>query len=386
MHNYFKKKFNNFVYRGIRSKGFRFFYRIFHLFKVKPNRILFASDSHSNLDGNFKFIYSELIKRDSQLDIRFMLKSSIGTKKTIKELVLLAYYIATARFIIIDDFYPMIYPLKIRSGADLIQVWHAVGAFKKFGFSRSELPGNQLYTSLYHKNYTKVVVSSQSVVKHYAEGFGISKDKIYPIGIPRTDVFFDEQYKHLKRKELLNRYPYIKNKKVILFAPTFRGNGQNSAYYPFEQLDLKLLYEKLNSEYIFFFKLHPFITTKIDIPAQYQDFFFDHFKQDINELLFITDILITDYSSVCFEFALFDKPMMFYAFDLGEYKYQRDFYFDYHSFIPGNMVRTMDEMVEKIIHGDFSKEKIKDFVDYFYDYKDGLSSKRFVEQLIIQKL
>jgi CDP-ribitol ribitolphosphotransferase / teichoic acid ribitol-phosphate polymerase len=376
-------KMNHFLYRAMRSVLFRMLYRLFCLLPIKENKLLFASDSRDELEGNFKFIYEEMKKENLNLIYVFMLKKGINTKKTFKEIVLLAYNMATSRYILVDDFYPMVYPLRIRNGADLIQVWHAVGAFKKFGYSRTGLPGGPSLDSLNHKNYTKVIVSSKNVAKHYAEGFGISENKIYPIGVPRTDIFFSQNYKEEKRKELFNQYPFLKSKKVILFAPTFRGNGQSTAYYPIEKLNIHLLYEKLKDEYVFLFKLHPFIDNKSIFPSQYKDFFYDFSEyKEINELLLVTDLLITDYSSVCFEYALLNKPMIFFAFDQEEYAEQRDFYYDYSSFVPGSIVKTTNELIEKITLKEYSMEKIPPFVDYFFDYKDCNSSNRFIKELI----
>lgn len=382
----FFKKVNPFLYRLIRSVLFRMLYRVFCVLPIKENKLLFASDSRDELEGNFKYIHDEMKSQNLNLIYRFMLKKSINTKKTLKEIILLAYNMATSRYILVDDFYPMVYPLKIRSGADLIQVWHAVGAFKKFGYSRAGLPGGPSLGSLNHKNYTKVIVSSKNVVKHYAEGFGIKEDKIYPSGIPRTDIFFSNEYKKQKIRELYSKYPFLQSKKVIFFAPTFRGNGQSTAYYPIEKLNMDLLYEKLKHDYVFLFKLHPFIDNKSIFPSQFNDFFHDFSEyKEINDLLLVTDILITDYSSVCFEFALLNKPMIFFAFDLEEYTEQRDFYYDYNSFSPGVIVKTTEEIVTKIVDEDFATEKIQPFIKYYYDDFDGKSSKRFVEKILLKQ-
>src|SRR5699024_4007585 len=149
------------------------------------------------------------------------------------------------------------------------QVWHAAGAFKTFGFSRVGRPGGPSVKSRNHRNYTKATVSSEGVRDHYAEGFGINVDKVYPTGVPRSVIFFDEEYKTYVRETLYNKYPFLKDNKVILFAPTFRGNGQASAYFPFHVLDFKKLYENLSDEYIFLFKIHPFVNNKLTIPHEY---------------------------------------------------------------------------------------------------------------------
>nr|WP_254505960.1 CDP-glycerol glycerophosphotransferase family protein [Bacillus altitudinis] len=379
-------KDENRIIRKMKRVMFQILYQLFCILPVKQNKITFASDSRTDLSGNFEFVYQELLNRDETFDFQFFLKESINTKKSIAEYVQMAYHFATSRQILIDDFYPIIYPLKIRKNADLVQLWHAVGAFKTFGYSRIGLPGGPSPTSKNHRNYTKVIVSSDHIRKHYAEGFGVDIENVIATGVPRTDFFFDEAKKAEVRSSLYEEYPFLKGKKVILFAPTFRGNGQQSAHYPFEVLNYDQLYQELNSEYIFLFKIHPFVKNQINIPYQYSEFFYDFSDfREINELLLIADVLITDYSSVCFEFALLQKPMIFFSYDVDEYIRTRDFYYEYFSFIPGPLARTCRELVSIVKNNQYEFEKLDSFVQYFFDELDGQSSKRVVDAIFLEQ-
>lgn len=379
-------KNENRIIRKMKRVMFQILYQLFCILPVKQNKITFASDSRTDLSGNFEFVYQELLNRDETFDFQFFLKESINTKKSIAEYVQMAYHFATSRQILIDDFYPIIYPLKIRKNADLVQLWHAVGAFKTFGYSRIGLPGGPSPTSKNHRNYTKVIVSSDHIRKHYAEGFGVDIENVIATGVPRTDFFFDEAKKAEVRSSLYEEYPFLKGKKVILFAPTFRGNGQQSAHYPFEVLNYDQLYQELNSEYIFLFKIHPFVKNQINIPYQYSEFFYDFSDfREINELLLIADVLITDYSSVCFEFALLQKPMIFFSYDVDEYIRTRDFYYEYFSFIPGPLARTCRELVSIVKNNQYEFEKLDSFVQYFFDELDGQSSKRVVDSIFLEQ-
>lgn len=381
-----KKKEGKYL-KAFKRRFFKLFYMGFSMLPINKNKVTFASDSRSEINGNFFFVYEELYKQNLNLDIKMIFNERINNRKSLLDLLRMAFQFATSKIILLDDFYPLIYPLKIRENADLIQVWHAAGAFKTFGYSRIGRPGGPSPHSRNHRNYTKVVVSSEGVRKHYAEGFGVSIDNVYATGVPRADIFFDNDYKSYVRKTLQTKYPFLKDKKVILFAPTFRGNGQASAYYPFEILNLKKLYEELHEEYVFLFKIHPFVNNEFHIPYAYADFFYDfsHYRE-INDLLLVTDILITDYSSVCFEFALLNKPMLFFAFDVDQYIEERDFYYDFFDFIPGPLLKTTSEIVDTIKNKDFELEKIKPFVDYFFDDTLGKASENVVEQLIIPSL
>ncbi|MCR2821424.1 CDP-glycerol glycerophosphotransferase family protein [Lederbergia panacisoli] len=374
------------IYRLFRSIVFQILYLLFHIFPVNSKRILFASDSRAEIGGNQKFVYEEMISRNLDFDYKFMFKENSFVKKSPIEIMKLAYYCATSRFILLEENYPMISPLTIRKNADLVQLWHGAGAFKKFGYSRMGQPGGPKINSKDHRNYTKAVVSTKNVATHYAESFDIDKDTIYPLGVPRTDIFFDEEYKEQKRNELYEQYPFLKGKKVILFAPTFRGRGRKEAHYPMEYLNFEKLYENLKDEYVFLFKFHFIILNKVTIPYQYSDFFYDFTDyREVNDLLLIADLLITDYSSICFEYSLLDRPMLFFAYDVEEYISKRGFYYEYQSFIPGNLVKTNNEMIDKIVNKDFAEEKIKPFRDYFFDYQDGKASKRVVDRIILNE-
>ena len=357
-------------------------YKIFKLFRVKNNRVVFLSDSRIDFTGNFEFIYKELQQRGGY-EIKSLLKPSISAKKSIKEKLKFLLYISTSKYILLDDYYPQIYKYKIKDEIEVIQLWHATGAFKTFGFSRLGKTGGPNVRSKNHRNYTKAIVSSSRIKKHYAEAFGISEDKVVATGVPRTDIFFDETYKEKKIKELYEKYPILKEKKVIMFAPTFRGNGQKTAHYDFDQLDLELMYEQLSQEYVIIMKLHPFIKNIPVWDSKYQDFIVDlSHEREINDLLFISDLLITDYSSVCFEYALLNRPMIFFAYDLEEYIASRDFYYPYESFVPGPIVKTSQELVEIIKTENYNKEKLNQFRTKFFDHLDGKSTKRVVDMLL----
>ncbi len=375
-----KKKLRKKLDRKFKKEIFQMLYKCFCILPINHNKISILSDSRKTLSDNFRFVYNELEKRHNY-EYYFLLKESVKTRKRYLEIIKLAYNMATSKVIMLDDFYPMVYPLKIRKNADLVQIWHAVGAFKTFGYSRVGKVGGPNPNSKNHKNYTKVIVSSSKVVPFYAEGFGVSEDKVIPTGVPRTDIFFDDNYKKEKRQQLYAKHPEFEGKKIFLYAPTFRGNGQSSAHFPMEMLNLDRVYEKLDDDSILLIKLHPFVKKRMHIPAEYQDKIKDFTKYpSINDLLFITDVLITDYSSVCFEYALLNKPMIFYCFDLEEYIETRDFYIPYQDFTPGPIVRTCDDMIDKVIElKDIEQVDYKKFTDKFFENLDGKSTERVAD-------
>ena len=352
---------------------------IFDFFKILKKmdrkRILFYAVSRNSLSGNLQFIYDKIDK--SKFDV------IVITEKDQKSRTKILKEIAISKIIIIDDYAKIFYPLTMRKQAKFIQVWHSTGAFKRMGFARMGKQGSTISSSLTHKNYTDVIVSSEFVRKNFAEAFGISIEKIHALGVARTDIFFDKNYIETKKAEIIKKFPVLTKKKLILFAPTFRGDTREKAYYPSDYIDIKSLYDNFNDEYVLGIKMHPFIKDAIEIPKQYNDFVIDFSSErEINDLLFVTDTLITDYSSVIFEYALLDKKIIFYAPDLESYTNSRDFFYEYSNYLYGDLARNFDELIKCIKSVAIEKKASDDFKDKFLSACDGNSSQRVVDNLI----
>lgn len=350
--------------------------------KVKDKQVAFISGRRPDLTGNFEFVNREL-EKDPQIKIKTFLNPKPFKYLSFHELIQLTTLLVTSQVIMVDDFFPNLYFFKLKKETTLIQLWHAVGAFKTFGFSRLGKPGGTPQISPNHRSYDLATVSSQNVVKFYAEGFGLSEEKVVATGVPRTDVFFDEEYKRKIIDNFYGEYPNLKDKKIILFAPTFRGKGKEDAFYPVNQFKLKEIISEIKDDgYAVIIKHHPFVTKKMKIPPEYKDIILDlSLKSEINDLLFITDLLITDYSSVIFEAALLDIPMLFYAYDLHDYITSRDFYYDFETFVPGKIVVNQAQVIKAIKERDFQEEKIEKFKNRFFDHLDGKSTQRFMDLL-----
>ena len=209
----------------------------------------------------------------------------------------------------------------------------------------------------------------------------IDENKIYPYGLPRNDIFYDED----KLRSIKNKYKDIfpQNKKIILYAPTHRAAEKEFDF----KLDVNKLYKELNDEYILLIKSHYFISEKIQIDDKLKEFVYDvSYYDDIQELLVISDILITDYSSVFYDFGFQkNKPVLFYAYDKDEYiKNWGGFYKEYDSYVPGPILYSTDELAEAIKNKEILKdasERLENFMQDYDDYKDGRSTERVYKLL-----
>ena len=284
------------------------------------------------------------------------------------------YYIATSKIIITDDYirYLRLFPLKKEQR--VIQLWHACGAFKKFGIQGTTLSlGLERAT---HIQYNFVSVSAEGIRQIYANAFDIDKAHVVAMGVPRTDVFFDQDEIEKRSKKIFDRHPEWKNKEIIVYAPTFRDKtGDRSVFKP--ELDFERLSLKLKDNQIFVIAPHPVMKTPI-LDKKYSNIFEER-EIHTMDLMFVSSQLITDYSSVIFEYCLLKKPIVFFCYDLE--MYDRGFYLSYDEKLPGKMVRNQEEL-EQYLSSDGRFElapNYENFVETYMGACDGKSTERIVK-------
>ena len=365
----------------ITTLGLRTPYVLGRLFKGKKSRVLFASETRSSLSGNMEYVVSAA---EGDFGGKEVLCSFKAQKSRLLYYLKTAFMAGRCDTVVVDDYFPLIYRLNFGNNR-VFQLWHACGAFKAVGYSRLGKSGAAQPDDITHRNYTHVTVSSEQIVPFYAEAFGIPADRLIATGVPRTDIFFDKAVADQKQSEFYEKFPQFKGRQIFLFAPTFRGDGFNSAHYPFEMIDFAGLAEfcrKNNGAFIF--KLHPFVKD-FALPDGYGDVFADASEvREINDLLFAADVLITDYSSVIYEFSLLSRPIIFYTYDLAEYCKSRDFYMPIEQYAACGTVNSSEELVELLSSGGYKTMTADIIRSHSMSACDGKSAKR-VSDMIFEK-
>lgn len=356
--------------------------------RVNPKKVAFVSDSRVNVSGNMEPLYKRMEERGlmQRLKVRTsFIQSTDAEHRSLFRYLQLAYLMATSKVIFCDDFQPYLYHVKLRPEQRLVQLWHACGHFKTVGFGRvGTLDSGAPFTNN-HRSYTDVIVASEGDVPYYAEAFGIMDDKVKALGIPRHDWLLNASWQEERRAGFKELFPKAQGKKVIVFAPTFRGAGKKTAHYEYDRWDFAKLADFCRANgYYFIFKLHPFITEPVPLPANSDDVFADGTPiREINDILPSTDILITDYSSVVYEASLLDIPTLYFAYDLEDYVSSRDFYEPYESFVSGPIIRTFDELLQHIESEDFELDKLQAFKERNFKYHDSGSCDRIIDQIVL---
>ncbi|QTN95289.1 CDP-glycerol glycerophosphotransferase family protein [Bacillus sp. LJBV19] len=284
-----------------------------------------------------------------------------------------------SKVVITDNYFLMTSVLNRRPQTTCIQVWHANGSLKKFGLedvTNQNRPASDIsrFKKVY-RSFDFVTVGSDAMADVFKKSFGIRDGQLLKTGVPLTDVYYEEH-----KPELKHKWP----KKIILYAPTFRDYDMQSFRLPFTEEQLT---NALNGEYMLLVKLHPAVLHHISASFE-SELIKNVSDMRLHDLLKAADILITDYSSVPFEFALLNKPIFFFTYDLEEYDRKRGLIDNYTSVIPGKACHDSEALLEEMTKKPFRAEEMKRFSEKWNMYSDGNSSSKllqFAEEQITYK-
>lgn len=292
--------------------------------------------------------------------------------------------IACQDFVFIDDYSPILRAVDYRPETTIVQLWHAGVGFKsvgycRFGLSESPLPEGS------HRKYSYAVTGSESLVDVYSEVFGQPHKNILPLGMARLDGFLDEDVIAEKTESFYSSHPELKGKKLILFCPTFRGSSQKNSFYDYGKLDFKQVYDFCGTEYVWAFKMHPFVKEMPPIPDEFKDRIIDLTEvKNINDLYYVTNIMVTDYSSAYYEYALFKRPVLFYTYDREIYEVTRGVHRSILESAPGKVCDTFDDLMAALRDKDYEIEKTIKFNDENFGEYDGHAADRIINQILLK--
>lgn len=336
--------------------------------------------------------------------------------------------LACAKYVFLADACDVVSCVALRSGTKIVQLWHACGAFKKFGVSTADLQfggtREEVRRHPFYKNLSLVTVSAPEVEWAYREAMMLENtpEVVRALGVSRTDAFFDEAYRETvcaEVRQLLAQLParpavaqacnsgavgettllgmetaeddasaakqpapQAETRKIILYAPTFRGKSRY-AVGP-DQLDIAAMKTALGDEYVLLIKHHPFVKKPPAIPRGCEDFAVDAGAFPIDWLLMVADVCISDYSSIVYEYSLLGRPMVFFAYDKDEYDDWRGFYYDYDEMTPGPVVKTTGEVINYIrgLPASFDAPAVAAFREKFMSACDGHATERICEYVM----
>lgn len=354
-----------------------FFYSFYKRRKTE-NKIAFISRQSETPSTDFRYLINEIKTNYPQYQVVVlceMIPSSFGGKiKYVGEMFRQMKALATSKVVVLDGYCILASMLKHKKDLKIIQIWHALGAFKKFGKSVLDKEGGKSSKTAsafkMHNNYSYIAASGDECVPFFAQAFGQPVSKFIPIGIPRMDYLTDPQENERVRGNVLRKYPQLANgRKNILYAPTFRDTQQDkdALANATEELVNKVNYSDFN----LIVKHHVVDSNKEQIYTDSRMNKAEGENFTAMDFMCVADYVVTDYSSVIYEALLKDLPIYIYCFDSDKYIDERGFYIDFWTDIPAlysKNAKGICDFIASGMHANSEKEE---------NFKKAYVNKRF---------
>lgn len=356
------------------------FYPFTFLFRVHQNRITFISLEHDNLSKDFKILHDELSAKQ-EYEIKTLLfkfqPTFLGQLQYGLACIQQLFVLQSSKLVIIDYNNFVISKFPHRKEVKVLEIWHATAALKNFG--------NCVQRDYEIKNYDYAIANSDFYKGVYAQAFNLPEENVLVTGIPNNDKIFDDHFVQDTKVRLLEKYPVLANKKVITYAPTFRG--RISTYFKEAKIDLARVHQALGEDYVIIYKAHPLISG-----SAYENnphvLFIE--EEPISSIFCVTDVLITDYSAIAVDWMVFDKPIIAYVPDFKSYSKKPGLTIDYLQEFPGAVTFNEGELIQALQATDstsYQKERAL-FFKKTYNYCDGKATERVlkvIENLMTEK-
>lgn len=328
-------------------------YAILKLFPVQRKKIFFLSRQTDNPSIDYRMLIKELEKKYPAAHLVVITKR---VEKSLKDFVTKnffiifkqMYHLATCSVCVVDGYNIAVSALKHKKSLTIIQLWHSLGAVKKFGRQTLTTEKQRKFAKAMriHKNYSYIIAGAPAIIPYFAEAFGYPEDRFLPYGLPRIDYLLKNEEKNKKR--IYGTYPQLKKKKVVLYAPTFRENNH--------EYKINELVQAFDSEkYTVVLKLHPNISSELKISDA--AFLCDEFSS--MQLTAVADYVITDYSAASIEAAIANKPVFLYVYDYDEYSISPGLNTDLYAEFPEYTFCDARALFKKLDAQDYNMDTVK---------------------------
>ena len=285
--------------------------------------------------------------------------------------------LATSRVVMLDGYCIPASILRHKNSLKIVQMWHAMGAFKRFGYAvldKEEGYSHGLARAMnMHRNYDHIFVSNDICKPLLAEAYDCSVDKMLVMPLPRVDFIRKENYVEDSACRIYDRYPALKEKKNILYAPTFRKGADNTEY-------VRRIIERADySMYNIIVRPHPLMKDQITSDQAIIDYDFSSM-----EMLAVADYVVTDYSAFILEAALAGKPLFLFVPDRDKYLGTRGFFTDIAEECPGTVSTDAEELFDAIGSNDCNLDAVSAFAEKYVRISDDCTGDivKFINNLM----
>ncbi len=288
----------------------------------EKDRIVLADSHHETLPFSLRKVKEELIRRGYEPAEYVYDGGRLGDLRSLGKALGFMRLFARARAVFICDNFLPVSSCRKTEGTEVIQLWHSCGLLKKFGYDTpDDIPA--YYRGDVYRNYDLVTVSADCVMGPVAGAMRQPEGVVRATGVSRTDAYYDRAWREECRERFFRLHPEAEGKKVVLWAPTFRGTAAEPVLAG--EAEIRELGKELGEEFCLLTCAHPHLDRRGSV---------SDCGMPTEEALCAADLLISDYSSIIFDWLFFRRPFVLFAPDLEEYERDRGFYVPYGSLSP----------------------------------------------------
>lgn len=324
-------------------------YKVFSLLPRKNQIVCLSRQSDQN-PIDFLLIKKALEKTHPDYEAVILSRALKNKLSYCAHMVTQLKYIATSKLILLDSYCIVVSLLADHIKIPVIQMWHAMGNMKKFGYSALGKEEGRTFSDAklfkMHQGYDCIFISSNNFIKDFAEGFGVNPSIIIEAPLPKTDLLIDSEVIHKEKIALYKEYPQLQRKKNIVYCPTFRKEPSEKDQLAIDRLIACIDFEKYN----FIYKAHPVSTltisdSRVIVP------------NSTHNILYAADYVISDYSTVIYEAGLLNIPVYLYGYDWNEYKKKRSLNINIKKDVPTLVTDNPEEIIQYIENNKFDYTK-----------------------------
>ncbi len=348
----------------------KFMYFFIKLFSYKKNRLFLLSRQYNFVPINYQYLIDYINKTDKDLEIKvFCKKINPGIINKIKyyfSFYKQMFFVASSKVVIVDGYNPIISILKHKKNTTIIQMWHALGAIKKFGYQTLLLDSGRdndvARIMQMHNNYDYVISGSKAMVPFFSEAFKISEQKILTFGTPSVDYLLDKST--LDKEKIYREYPELKNKTIITYSPTFRNDARNNVDSVVDAINI--------NKYALIVTVHPSDMTKLNKKEGVL------YNPNINffDLIKLTDYFITDYSAAMLDAAIVKAKLLLYVYDYHLYEKENGINIDLFKELPGYTSKNIEDLIKIIEKDKYNMEILENFRTKYINNLTGDSTEK----------
>ena len=363
--------------------GLNLIYGVLKILPVQANKVVFLSRQSNTLTLDFKMTQEELRKQCPDIKIVTICHrlegEGSGAVQFAKSTLRSMYHLATSSVCVLDAYWPAVSILYHKKSLTVIQMWHALGKIKQSGYQtlgKESGRGEEIARLMkMHEGYDYIIAGGSAWNPFYCKSFNTTEDKLVNCGLPRIDYLLETR--EANTEAVLKAYPQFREKKVVLYAPTFRRN-------------IEIRWQGLaeiagsGSDFLLIIKGHPNQRIELDeLPDREGIYTCPEFSSA--EILAACDFLITDYSAIAIEGAVLNKPTYYFVYDYEEYREKNGMNIDLFETMPGCVFRNAEELISSLKAGKYNGEALANYRKRYLPDRLGTSTKQ-IAKLILDNL